>query len=151
MLLENLYCIWPNDQFCCLHWTTNEIKQCSWRKANWQIEKMLYSIVTMQGHTHVWSLGKNYWSLVGMFCHIHHIVLTLHHLITFCFDLYKTPWMVLSCQPNKNGKLNISILDWWNLERELENFRNERKYLRQRLIDLISGKRTEQFEKFESK
>ena len=23
----------PNDQFCCLHWTTNEIKQCSWRKA----------------------------------------------------------------------------------------------------------------------
>ena len=37
-----------------------------------------------------WSLGKNYWSLVGMFCHIHHIVLTLHHLITFCFDLYKT-------------------------------------------------------------
>ena len=30
-------------------------------------------------------------SLVGMFCHIHHIVLTLHHPITFCFDLYKTP------------------------------------------------------------
>ena len=23
----------PNDQFYCLHWTTNEIKQCSWRKA----------------------------------------------------------------------------------------------------------------------
>ena len=23
----------PNDQFCCLHWTTNEIKQCGWRKA----------------------------------------------------------------------------------------------------------------------
>ena len=23
-----------------------------------------------------------------MFCHIHRIVLTLHHLITFCFDLY---------------------------------------------------------------
>ena len=23
----------PNDQFCRLHWTTNEIKQCSWRKA----------------------------------------------------------------------------------------------------------------------
>ena len=61
---------------------------------NWQIEKVLYSIMTMQGHTHLWSLGKNYWSLVGMFCHIHHIVLTLHHLITFCFDLYKTPWMV---------------------------------------------------------
>ena len=31
---------------------------------NWQIEKVLYSIVTMQGHTHLWSLGKNYWSLV---------------------------------------------------------------------------------------
>ena len=61
---------------------------------NWQIEKVSYSIMTMQGHTHLWSLGKNYWSLVGMFCHIHHIVLTLHHLITFCFDLYKTPWMV---------------------------------------------------------
>ena len=61
---------------------------------NWQIEKVLYSIMTMQGHTHLWSLGKNYWSLVGMFCHIHHIVLILHHLITFCFDLYKTPWMV---------------------------------------------------------
>ena len=45
-------------------------------------------------HTHVWSLGKNYWSLVGMFCHIHHIVLTLHHPITFCFDLYKTLGMV---------------------------------------------------------
>ncbi|GFW42228.1 mariner Mos1 transposase [Trichonephila clavipes] len=43
------------------------------------------------GHTHLWSLGKNYWNLVGMFCHIHHIVLTLHHLINFCFDLYKTP------------------------------------------------------------
>ncbi|KAG6801834.1 Ammar1 transposase [Apis mellifera caucasica] len=40
---------------------------------------------------HLWSLDKNYWSLVGMFCHIHHIVLTLHHLIIFCFDLYKTP------------------------------------------------------------
>ena len=25
--------IQPNDQFCCPHWTTNEIKQCSWRKA----------------------------------------------------------------------------------------------------------------------
>ena len=37
------------------------------------------------------SLVKIYWSLIGMFCHIHHIVLTLHHLITFCFDLYKTP------------------------------------------------------------
>ena len=24
-----------------------------------------------------------------MFSHIHHIVLTLHHLITFYFDLYK--------------------------------------------------------------
>ena len=60
---------------------------------NWQIEKM-YSIMTMQGHTHLWSLGKNYWNLVRMFSHIHHIVLTLHHLITFCFDLYKTPWMV---------------------------------------------------------
>ena len=94
MLLENLYCIWPNDQFCCLHWTTNEIKQCNWRKANWQIEKVLYFIMTMQGHTHLWSFGKNYWSLVRMFCHIHHIVLTLHHLITFCFDLYKTPWMI---------------------------------------------------------
>ena len=23
----------PNDQFCCLHWTINEIKQCNWRKA----------------------------------------------------------------------------------------------------------------------
>ena len=61
---------------------------------NWQIEKVLYSIMTMQGHTHLWSFGKNYWSLVRMFCHIHHIVLTLHHLITFCFDLYKTPWMI---------------------------------------------------------
>ena len=61
---------------------------------NWQIEKVLYSIMTMQGHTHLWSLGKNYWSLVRMFCHIHHIILTLYHLITFCFDLYKTPWMV---------------------------------------------------------
>ena len=61
---------------------------------NWQIEKVLYSIVTMQGHAHLWSLGKNYWSLVGIFCYIHHIVLTLYHLITFCFDLYKTSWMV---------------------------------------------------------
>ena len=61
---------------------------------NWQIEKVLYSIMTMQGHTHLWSLDKNYWSLVGMFCHIHHIVLTLHHSITFRFDLYKTPWTV---------------------------------------------------------
>ena len=25
-----------------------------------------------------------------MFCHIHHIILTLHHLIIFYFDLYKT-------------------------------------------------------------
>ena len=25
----------------------------------------------MQGHTHLWSLGKNYWSLVEMFYHIH--------------------------------------------------------------------------------
>ena len=25
----------PNDQFCCLHRTTNEIKQCGWRKAAW--------------------------------------------------------------------------------------------------------------------
>lgn len=61
---------------------------------NWQIEKVLYSIMTIQGHTHLCSLGKNYWSLVGMFCHIHHIVLTLHHLIAFCFDLCKTLWMV---------------------------------------------------------
>ena len=29
-----------------------------------------------------------------MFYHIHHIVLILHHPITFCFDLYKTPWTV---------------------------------------------------------
>ena len=61
---------------------------------NWQIEKVLYSIITMQGHTYLWSLGENYWSLVGMFCHIHHIILTLHHPIIFYFDLYKTPWMV---------------------------------------------------------
>ena len=27
------------------------------------------------------SLVKIYWSLIGMFCHIHHIVLTLHHPI----------------------------------------------------------------------
>ena len=88
----------PNDQFCCLHWTTNEIScstmQLKKSSPNWQIEMVLYSIMTMQGHIHLWSLCKNYWSLVGMFCHIHHIVLTLHHLITFCFDLYKTFWMV---------------------------------------------------------
>ena len=85
----------PNDQFCCLHRTTNEIKQCGWGKAvRIDKSKRLYSIVTMQDHAHLWSLGKNYWSLVGMFCHIHHIVLTLHHPITFCFDLYKTPRMV---------------------------------------------------------
>ena len=96
--LQRNYLFWTlitqlNDQFCCLHWITNEIKQCSWRKAT-RIDKskiVLYSIITMQDHTHLWSLGKNYWSLVGMFCHIHHIVLTLHHLITFCFDFYKTP------------------------------------------------------------
>ena len=82
----------PNDQFCCLHWTTNEIKQCSWRKAaRIDKSKRLYSIMTMQGHTYLWSLGKNYWSLVGMWQNIHHIVLTL---ITFCFDFYKTSWMV---------------------------------------------------------
>ena len=64
------------------------------------------------------SLGKNYWSLVGMFCHIHHIVLTLHHLITFCFDLYKTPRMenfnndddiksyLIQFFANKNHKFN---------------------------------------------
>ena len=73
-------------------WTSsNDIKTGS---PNWQIEKVLYSIMTMQGHTHLWLFGKNYWSLVKMFCHIHHIVLTLHHLITFYFDYYKTPWMI---------------------------------------------------------
>lgn len=52
---------------------------------------------------------------------------------------------------NKNGKLiyRYSIDETW--KKELENFRNERKYLCQRLIDLIFGKRAEQFEKFESK
>ena len=25
--------------------------------------------MTMQGHTHLWSLGKNYWSLVGILPH----------------------------------------------------------------------------------
>ena len=84
----------PNEQFCCLHWTTNEIKQCGWRKAARLTNRKGVVFHHDDGHTHLWSLGKNYWSLVGMFCHIHHIVLTLHHLITFCFDLYKTPWMV---------------------------------------------------------
>lgn len=67
------------------------IKQLT--KLNNAVE-VLYFIMTMQGHTHLWSPDKNYWCLVGMFCHIHHIVLTLQHLITFCFDLYKTPCMV---------------------------------------------------------
>ena len=31
--------------------------------------------MTMQDHKHLWSFGKNYWSLVGMFCRNHHIVL----------------------------------------------------------------------------
>ena len=78
----------PNDQFCCLHWTTNEIKQCNWRKAARIDKSKRCCIPSWQCKaTHIF--GKNYWSLVGMFCHIHHIVLTLHHLITFCFDLYK--------------------------------------------------------------
>ena len=84
-----------NDQFCCLHWTTNEIKQCSWRKAA-RIDKSKRCCISSWQckATHLWSFGKNYWSLVGMFCHIHYIVLTLHYMITFCFDFYKTPWMV---------------------------------------------------------
>ena len=84
----------PNDQFCCLHWTTNEIKQCSWRKAA-RIDKSKRCCMTPSWQCNTYLLlGKNYWSLVGIFCHIHHIVLTLHHLIAFCFDLYKTPWMI---------------------------------------------------------
>ena len=78
---------------CCLHWTTNEIKRCSWRKAT-RIDKSKRCYIPSWRCKATHIFGKNYWSLVGMFCHIHHIVLTLHHPITFSFDLYKTPRMV---------------------------------------------------------
>ena len=75
----------PNDQFWCIHWTIKEIKQCSWRKTARIGKSKRYCILSWQ--------MTNYWSFVGIFCHMHHTVLALHHLITFCFDLYKTPWM----------------------------------------------------------
>ena len=86
----------PNDQFCCLHWTTNEIKQCSWRKAAWIDKSKRYCIPSWQCKaTHIFGhSAKIIGAWLGCFCHIHYIVLTLHHLITFCFDLYKTSWMI---------------------------------------------------------
>ena len=94
MLLENLYCIWPNDQFCCLHWTTNEIKQYNWRKAA-RIDKSKRCCIPLWQCKAIHIFGHSA-KIIGAweFCHIHHIVLTLHHPITFCFDLYKTPRIV---------------------------------------------------------
>ena len=89
----------PNDQFCCLMIHCCLIEQLT--KLNNAVEEKRPELTNRKGvvfhrdnaRPHA-SLVKIYWSLIGMFCHIHHIVLTLHHLITFCFDLYKTPWMV---------------------------------------------------------
>ena len=84
-----------NDQFCCLHWTTNEIKRCSWRKAaRIDKSKRCYIPSWRCKATHIFGhSAKIIGAWLGCFA-IHHIVLILHHLITFCFDLYKTPWMV---------------------------------------------------------
>lgn len=76
----------PNDElFWCLHWIINEIEQCNWKVPNWQIEKVLHSIMILQGHIHLYPLGENYWSLAWMFSYSHHKVLILHHLITSFF------------------------------------------------------------------
>ena len=71
----------PNDQFCCLHWTTNEIKR---------VEEKRPELTNRKGvvfHHDFGHSAKIIGTWLGCF-------VTSDHLITFCFDLYKTPWMV---------------------------------------------------------
>jgi len=56
--------------------------------------KASFFIMITPDLTQVCRLAKNYWSLAGMFCLIHHIPPTLHPLIIIYFGRCKTPLMV---------------------------------------------------------
>ena len=89
----------------CLFWTLTTINSVVYieqlTKLNNAVEKKRPELTNRKGvvfhhdkATHIFGHSAKIIGVWLGFCHIHHIVLTLHHLITFCFDLYKTLWMV---------------------------------------------------------
>jgi len=88
------YKLLPSDQ------TIDSNLYCQQLERLHQIERKRSELINREGivfhhnarflpPTHLWRLVKNWEKLVGKFWCIHLIILTLHHQITICFDLYR--------------------------------------------------------------
>ena len=82
--------IWMSTVVSWTYWT----QQLKENGQNWSIVKVQFFTMTTLHHTNLLPPAKDYKGLVGKWCYIHHIALTLHHQITIYFYLCRTSWMV---------------------------------------------------------